>query len=46
MATRRYKSKKQLSKKHGKKSKNHKKRVKKRANIEKDVVGMVHVILQ
>jgi len=35
MATRRYKSKKQLSKKHGKKSKNHKKRVKKTRKYRK-----------
>ena len=35
MATRRYKSKKQLSKKHGKKSKNQKKRVKKTRKYRK-----------
>jgi len=39
MATRRYKSKKQLSKKHGKKSKNHKKRVKKTRKYRKKSSG-------
>ena len=41
MATRRYKSKKQLSKKHGKKSKNHKKRVKKTRKYRKKRGGLL-----